>query len=65
MSAATRSASSSIRPGPTGQFTQLGGQGISVVSYSDHKDDALNYIKWFAQPAVQQKWWELGGYFGA
>jgi hypothetical protein len=24
--------------------------------------DALQYIKWFAQPAVQQKWWELGGY---
>ena len=48
--------------GPSGQYTQLGGQGISVVSYSDHKDDALKYIKWFAQPAVQQKWWEIGGY---
>ena len=45
-----------------GHFTQLGGQGISVVSYSDHKDDALNYIKWFAQPDVQKKWWALGGY---
>ena len=22
-------------------------------------------IKWFAQPAVQQKWWELGGYSAA
>ena len=50
---------------PKGQFTQLGGQGISVVAYSDHKDDALQYIKWFAQPEVQQKWWELGGYSGA
>ena len=20
------------------------------------------YIKWFAQPAVQQKWWQIGGY---
>jgi multiple sugar transport system substrate-binding protein len=48
--------------GPMGHFTQLGGQGISVVSYSDHKDAALKYIKWFAQPAVQQKWWEIGGY---
>jgi multiple sugar transport system substrate-binding protein len=48
--------------GPTGQFSQLGGQGISVVSYSEHQDDALKYIKWFAQPAVQQKWWEIGGY---
>ena len=44
------------------QFTQLGGQGLSVLSYSDKKDDALQYVKWFAQPAVQQKWWEIGGY---
>jgi multiple sugar transport system substrate-binding protein len=48
--------------GPKGHATQLGGQGISVVAYSDHQDDALKYIKWFAQPSVQQKWWELGGY---
>jgi len=40
----------------------LGGQGISVVSYSDKKEAALEYIKWFAQPAVQAKWWQLGGY---
>jgi multiple sugar transport system substrate-binding protein len=48
--------------GPKGHATQLGGQGISVVSYSEHQADALKYIKWFAQPGVQQKWWELGGY---
>ena len=41
---------------------QLGGQGISVVAYSDKRDEALQYIKWFAQPAVQKKWWSLGGY---
>ena len=61
MSAATRPASSSTRP-RRHQFTQLGGQGISVVAYSDNKDEALEYIKWFAQPDVQKKWWELGGY---
>ncbi len=44
------------------QYSQLGGQGISVVAYSEHRDDALQYIKWFAQPAVQQKWWDIGGY---
>ena len=22
----------------------------------------MQYIKWFAQPDVQQKWWDLGGY---
>ena len=49
-------------PGERQHWTQLGGQGISVVSYSDHRDDALSYIKWFAQPSVQKKWWKLGGY---
>ncbi|GAB4347428.1 MAG: extracellular solute-binding protein [Oricola sp.] len=44
------------------EASTLGGQGISVVSYSDHKDAALEYIKWFAQPDVQAKWWALGGY---
>ncbi|MEO1492032.1 MAG: ABC transporter substrate-binding protein [Pseudomonadota bacterium] len=48
--------------GPNGHFAQLGGQGISVVSYSDSQDAALEYIQWFAQPDIQAKWWELGGY---
>ncbi len=52
-------------PGEKQHWTQLGGQGISVVSYSDHRDDALSYIKWFAQPSVQKKWWKLGGYSAA
>lgn len=43
----------------------LGGQGISVVAYSDKQDQALQYIKWFAQPDVQAKWWSLGGYSAA
>lgn len=48
--------------GPAGQFAQLGGQGISVVAYSTKQDAALEYIQWFAQPDVQARWWELGGY---
>ena len=48
--------------GPAGHFAQLGGQGISVVSYSENQDAALEYIKWFAQPEIQKKWWSLGGY---
>ncbi|MEM8591094.1 MAG: ABC transporter substrate-binding protein [Pseudomonadota bacterium] len=48
--------------GPNGQFAQLGGQGISVVASSPNQDAALEYIKWFAQPSVQQAWWEAGGY---
>ena len=48
--------------GPGAHFAQLGGQGISVVAYSDKQDAALEYIKWFAQPEVQEKWWKAGGY---
>lgn len=48
--------------GPAGHLAQLGGQGISVVSYSQNREAALEYIKWFAQPEVQQRWWELGGF---
>ena len=48
--------------GPGGHFAQLGGQGISVVAYSDNQDAALEYIEWFAQPEIQAKWWALGGY---
>lgn len=47
--------------GPAGHFAQLGGQGISVVANSDNKDAALEYIKWFAQKEIQQKWWDMGG----
>ena len=53
-----------VNPGrPDGeQFAQLGGQGISVVSYSDNRTRALQYIKWFANTDVQAKWWSLGGF---
>ena len=51
-----------VNPPQNQAGSTLGGQGISVVSYSDKQEAALEYIKWFAQPAVQAKWWELGGY---
>jgi multiple sugar transport system substrate-binding protein len=51
-----------VNPSATGKGVQLGGQGISVVSYSANRNEALQYIKWFATPDVQKKWWALGGY---
>jgi len=51
-----------VNPKQNVEASTLGGQGISVVSYSDKKDEALKYIKWFARPEVQAKWWSLGGY---
>ena len=51
-----------VNPAQNAPASVLGGQGISVVSYSDKQDAALEYIEWFAQPEVQQRWWEMGGY---
>ena len=51
-----------VNPAQKVAASTLGGQGISVVAYSDKQDAALDYIKWFAQPDVQAKWWSLGGY---
>ncbi len=50
-----------VNPSDKGKGVQLGGQGISVVSYSPHRDEALQYIKWFANPDVQKKWQAMGG----
>ncbi len=54
-----------VNPAQVTAGSTLGGQGISVVSYSDKQDAALDYIKWFAQPDVQAKWSKLGGYSAA
>jgi multiple sugar transport system substrate-binding protein len=51
-----------VNPAQKVEASTLGGQGISVVSYSPNQAEALAYIKWFAQPDVQKKWWALGGY---
>ena len=51
-----------VNPKERVEASTLGGQGISVVAYSDKQEEALSYIKWFAQPDVQKKWWALGGY---
>lgn len=51
-----------VNPGAKTVGSQLGGQGISVVSYSKNQKEALEYIKWFAGTDVQKKWWALGGY---
>ncbi len=49
--------------GPTGKrFAALGGQGISVVSYSQHKDAAMKFLEWFIKDETQKNWAELGGY---
>jgi multiple sugar transport system substrate-binding protein len=51
-----------VNPPQNVSGSTLGGQGISVISYSDKQDAALEYIKWFSDPAIQAQWWKLGGY---
>ena len=51
-----------VNPGQNVAASTLGGQGISVVSYSDNVEGALAYVKWFADPEVQKKWSAAGGY---
>jgi multiple sugar transport system substrate-binding protein len=49
--------------GPDGdKHAALGGQGISVVSYSDNQEESMAFLEWFIQPEVQRRWAELGGY---
>ena len=49
--------------GPDGdQFAALGGQGISIVSYSENQEESMKFLEWFIRDDVQQRWAELGGY---
>ena len=42
--------------GPKGHYISVGGQGMSVSSYSKNKRFAKMYMKWFMQKPVQEKW---------
>jgi len=49
--------------GPNGDdFAALGGQGISIVSYSQNQEEAKKFLEWFIKPETQKRWAELGGY---
>ena len=48
--------------GPKGHYISIGGQGMSISSYSKNKDLAKQYMKWFMQKPVQEKWAALGGF---
>src|SRR2546423_12121909 len=39
--------------GPGGKrFAALGGQGVSIVSYSKKRDDAMKFLEWFIRDDV-------------
>jgi multiple sugar transport system substrate-binding protein len=47
--------------GPKSRVSSLGGQGISIVSYSKKKELSLQFLEWFIRDDVQERWAELGG----
>ena len=50
-------------PGAGGShFAALGGQGVSIVSYSKKRDLAMKFLEWFVKDETQSKWAALGGY---
>jgi multiple sugar transport system substrate-binding protein len=51
-----------VNPIGTTKGATLGGQGMNVVKYSSKQEAALQYLQWFAQPDVQKRWWNVGGF---
>ena len=51
-----------VNPAEKGTSPSSAARASRSCPTSDNQEDALEYIKWFAQPDVQKKWWALGGY---
>lgn len=47
--------------GPGGHFISLGGQGLSISSYSKNQENAKKFLAWFSKTDTQQAWAKLGG----
>ncbi|MCU7806007.1 MAG: hypothetical protein KZQ96_22760 [Candidatus Thiodiazotropha sp. (ex Lucinoma borealis)] len=47
--------------GPGARVSSLGGQGISLISYSKKKDLSFCFLEWFIREDVQKKWVAMGG----
>ncbi|MCU7847472.1 MAG: extracellular solute-binding protein [Candidatus Thiodiazotropha sp. (ex Lucinoma kastoroae)] len=47
--------------GPGARVSSLGGQGISLISYSKKKELSFRFLEWFIREDVQKKWAAMGG----
>lgn len=50
-----------IPKGPAGRFVSLGGQGLSISSYSKNTEESKKFAAWFSKEDTQKKWVALGG----
>lgn len=47
--------------GPKARVCSLGGQGISIISYTKKKDLCFSFLEWLIRYDTQKKWADLGG----
>jgi multiple sugar transport system substrate-binding protein len=46
------------------RFVMVGGQGVSISRYSQHQDEAWEFLQWLMSPQQQWKWVQGGGKSG-
>ncbi len=51
-----------VVPGEDEHVLSLGGMGVSVSSYTDHPEAALDYVAWLQSDEIQKQWAQLGGF---
>jgi len=51
-----------VAPGEAKHVLSLGGMGIHVSAYTQNKDAALAFLKWFESKDTQLEWVKIGGY---
>lgn len=51
-----------VSPGERKHFVAMGGQGMSLSSYSKRQDEAKKFMQWFLTEESQREWAKLGGY---
>lgn len=54
-----------MTPKEVAQFTSIGGQGASIISYSKNQDIALEWLKWWCQDETQVLYSTYPGCFNA
>ncbi len=53
-----------VVPGEDQHFISLGGQGMSISSYSPNQEAAQDFLAWLQSDEVQTRWVEGGGFSG-